>query len=314
MGRAFDQIAGVEVIRTDPHHEQPVDERLHHLGVVIHAGKEDRLVAQRHAGERQALAGGRELAGDLLRMIGVDAQPDRPVLAEDLGELGRDTLRQEDRDARSEADELDVLDRAEAAEERVQLRVGKQERVAAGEQDVTDLRVGLDVLQAGFELRMEVIRLGVRDQAAARAVAAIGSAAVGDQEEHAVRVTMDDARHGHGAFFADGVLGFARGDIGLLDARDDLPADRAIRVLGVDEVEEMRRDRQRELVRGEEAPFPLLLGEHEHLFQLGQRRDPVAQLPMPVVPLRGGHVFPSALAGMPVFAEVLRIHRLSPLP
>ena len=87
--------------------------------------------------------------------------------------------------------------------------------------------------------------------------------------------------------------------------------DRAVRVLGVDEVEEMRRDRKRELVGREEAPFPLLLGEHKHLLQLGERGDAVTQLPVPVVPLRGGHVFPSALAGMPVFAEVLRIHRLS---
>ena len=56
------------------------------------------------------------------------------------------------------------------------------------------------------------------------------------------------------------------------------------------------------------------LGQLKHLFQLGQRRDAVAQLPMPVVPLLSGHVFPQALAGMPVFAEVLRIHRLSPTP
>lgn len=67
-------------------------------------------------------------------------------------------------------------------------------------------------------------------------------------------------------------------------------------------------------MRGEQAPFPLFLGQFEALLELRQRRDAVAELPMPVVPLRGGHVFPQALAGMPVFAEVLRIHRLSPSP
>ena len=289
-------------------------ERLHHLGIVIDAGEQDGLVTQRYAGERQALAGGREFAGDFLGMIRVDAHPDRPVLTEDLGELGRDALRQEDRDARTEADEFDVFDRAETSEERVELGVGQQQRVAAGEQDVTDFGMGLDVLQTCLELGMEVVRLGVGDQAAARAVAAIGSATVSDQEEDAVRVAVDDARYGHGALFADGVLGFARSDVRLLDAGDDLPADRAVRILGVDQVEEMGGDRQGQLMRGEQAPFPLFLGQFEALLELRQRRDAVAELPMPVVPLRGGHVFPQALAGMPVFAEVLRIHRLSPSP
>ena len=310
MGRAFDQVAGIEIIRPHAHHQQAMHERLHHLDVVIDTGEEYRLIAERDAGKRQALAGRGELAGDLLRMIGMDAQPDRSVLAEDLGELRRDALRQEDGDTRTDADELDVLDRAQTAEERVQLGVGQQQRVAAGEQDVADLGMLFDVLQPGLELRMEVIRLGVGDQAAARAITAIGSAPVGDQEQDAVRITVDDAGDGHGAFFADRILGFAGGDIGLLDPRDDLTADRAVRVLRVDQVEEMRRDRKRQLMGGEEAPFPLLLGQFQHLFQLGQRRDAVAQLPMPVVPLRGGHVLPSALAGMPVFAQVLRIHRL----
>ena len=102
-----------------------MDERLHHLGVVIDAGEQDGLVAQRDAGEGQAFAGGRQLTGDLLGMIRVDAHPDRPVLAEDLSELRRDALREEDRDARTEADELDVLDRAETSEERVQFGVGQ---------------------------------------------------------------------------------------------------------------------------------------------------------------------------------------------
>ena len=287
-----------------------MDEGLHHLGFVVDAGEEHGLVAERHAGEGQALAGRGQFAGDLLRVVGVDAQPDRPVLPEDFGELGRDALRQEDRDTRPDPDELDVLDGAQTSEERVQLGVGQQQRVAAGQQHVADLGVLLDVLQARLELGMEIVGLGVGHQTAARAITAIRGATVGDQEQHAVRVAMDDARDGHGAFFADRILGLADGDIGLLDARDDLTADRAIRILRIDEIEEVRRDRERELVRGEEAPFPLLLGQLQQLLQLGQRRDAVTQLPMPVVPLRGRHVLPSALAGMPVFAEVLWIHRL----
>ena len=173
--------------------------------------------------------------------------------------------------------------------------------------------MGLDILQAGLELGVKIIRLGVGNQPAARAVTAIRGAPVGDQEEDAVRITVDDARDGHGAFLADRVLGFARSDIGFFDARDDLPTDRTVRILGVDQVEEMGRDRQGQLMRGKETTFPLFLGQRQPLLELRKGGDAVAELPVPVVPLRGGHVLPEPLAGMPVFAEVLRIHRLSPL-
>ena len=106
-------------------------ERLHHLDVVIDASEEHRLIAERDAGKRQAFARRRELTSNFLRMVGVDTQPDWTVFTEDFGELRRDALGQEDWDARADADELDVLDRAEASEERIQLGVREQQRVAA---------------------------------------------------------------------------------------------------------------------------------------------------------------------------------------
>jgi hypothetical protein len=66
-------------------------------------------------------------------------------------------------------------------------------------------------------------------------------------------------------------------------------------------------------MRGKQATFPLFLRQFQSLLQLGQRRDAIPKLPMPVVPLGGGHILPKALAGMPVFAKVLRVHQLRDL-
>ena len=129
---AGDEVALVDVIGAHPADEELLHERLHHHGVVVHALQEDGLVAQRDAGQGKSLAGRGELAGDFLRVVGMDAQPHRTMPTEDLRQLGRNPLGEEDRDTGAQADELDVRDGAQAGEQGVQLGVGEQQRVPAG--------------------------------------------------------------------------------------------------------------------------------------------------------------------------------------
>ena len=188
-----------------------------------------------------------------LRMVHVDAHPDRAVLPEDLAELGRDPLRQEHGDPRADPDELHVPDLAQPADDVLELLVGEQERVAAREQHVPDLGMRLDVAQALLVLRVEIVVLRVRDQPAARAVPAIRRAPVRHEEEHAVGIAVDEARHRRVRVLAQRVEHLLGADDHLLRAGDHLPADRAGRVAPVDQVEEVRRDRQRELLVREVA-------------------------------------------------------------
>ena len=117
------------------------------------------------------------------------------MLLEHLAQLGRDALGKEHGDARADADELHMRDGAETAQQVVELAVAEQERVAAGEQHVADFGMGLDVTQALLVFGMEIVVLRVRNQPAPGAIAAIGGATVGDQKQHAVRITMHEARH-----------------------------------------------------------------------------------------------------------------------
>src|ERR1035441_4699872 len=72
----------------------------------------------------------------------------------------------------------------------------------------------------------------------------------------------------------------------LLDPRDDLPANRAVLVGGVDEVEEVGRDGQCQLVIGQRGAGDFLRRERGHqALELLYGGDAVLELPLPVGPV-----------------------------
>ena len=91
---ALDQVALVEVVGPDAHLDQLLDEVALDVHTVVDAGEQHRLVAQRDAGAGQLVAGAGELGGDLVRVVDVDVQPQRVVLAEHLAQLVVDALGQ----------------------------------------------------------------------------------------------------------------------------------------------------------------------------------------------------------------------------
>jgi len=91
----------------------------------------------------------------------------------------------------------------------------------------------------------------------------------------------------------------------LLDPGNDLPPNRAQFVRGINQVEEVRRDGQRQLVVGKCRPGVLLGAQAGHQpLQLLHRRDPVLQLPVPVIPVRVGNVPPIATPCRPKFSKL----------
>ena len=70
--------------------------------------------------------------------------------------------------------------------------------------------------------------------------------------------------------FATGVGHFRGVSVGFLDARDDLSADRAIGIGGVNEVEEVRRDGSGQLGPGEENTSTLFFGENQVFLDVGE--------------------------------------------
>ena len=208
VGGALDEVALIEVVGADAAHEEFVHEGLHDVGFVVDATEEDALVAEGNTVIGESLEASADFGGEFAGVIGVDADEEGVVFLQHLAERGGDALGEKDGDAGTDADELDVGDGSEAGEDALELGVGEEEGVATGEEDVADFGVGFEVAEGGFEFGVEFLFAGTGDDAAAGAVAAVGGAAVGDEEEDAVGVTMDEAWDGHVGVLAAGVCHF----------------------------------------------------------------------------------------------------------
>jgi len=98
--------------------------------------------------------------------------------------------------------------------------------------------------------------------------------------------------------FAARIAHFPRRSMGLFDAWNDLPPDRTPFVRRINQVEEIRRDGQRQLRVGELAAGEFLRRERGHqLLQLFDGGDAMFELPAPVVPVGVSHFRPKAASG-----------------
>ena len=74
--------------------------------------------------------------------------------------------------------------------------------------------------------------------------------------------------------------------LAFLDPRHHLPPDRTGGILGIDQIEKMRRDRHRQLLPREQNPGTLLAAQSNLPFECLERVDAVFELPAPIVPIR----------------------------
>ena len=79
--RATDELRVVEVVRADAHPDEPFEERPHRRCVVVDAGEEHGLVADRDAGLGEARARLGRLARELSGAVEVGVEPQRDARA-----------------------------------------------------------------------------------------------------------------------------------------------------------------------------------------------------------------------------------------
>jgi hypothetical protein len=235
-----------------------LNQRLHDHGIVIHIAKQNRLVAERNPGICQSTQGVAHFGGEFARVIRMHTDEKRMEFLEHLAKGGRNALREEDGNARTDPEKLNVLDGAKLAEKISQLIIAQQQGVSTAEENVANGRRVADVFDLLVELRMEIISGGVADKARAGAVTAIGGTAIGNEKEHAIWITMHQTGHGRMRIFPAGIAHFPRRAVRFFDARNDLPANGTELVGGIDQIEEIGRDGHRELGICENRPGALL--------------------------------------------------------
>ena len=271
-----------EIVRAHPGADEPAEQRLEDVRVVVDAGEEDRLVHHREAAVREARAGGDGLARELLRVIEMRHHPDRVMLAERANELRGDAHGERHRDARREADRLDGGDGADAPEQAIEALGRHGERVAAAHDDVADLGMRGDPGERGLEALDRDGTAAVADDARTRAEPAVDGAAVGREEQHAVRIATHEMRRDLVLDLAERVDEVAGDLVGLVDARHALPAHGTRGIVRIAERQVIRGDRDRQpLALGAPRALELLGREVEHACELIDGADALAELSLP---------------------------------
>src|SRR5690606_38154163 len=114
-------------------------------------------------------------------------------------------------------------------------------------------------------------------QTAPCTVATIGRTTVCYQKECAIGIAMHETLYRHRPLFSHRVQHLFGCNTHLLLSRDQLLADRAIGVLSINQVKEIRSDRQREFLIGKITPRLLLRSKGKVFFYLLNRRDTVLE-------------------------------------
>src|SRR4029078_10289634 len=124
------------------------------------------------------------------------------------------------------------------------------------------------------------------DHARAGAVAAIGRAEAGGENQHAVGVAMHQPRNNAMAILSKRIVGLARRLEVLGADRNVGAAQRLQRVLARHQTRIVRRDAERERALVPAAGGPSIYENYEDALELSERAHPRTGLPAPVVPLR----------------------------
>ena len=177
-----------------------------------------------------------------------------------------------------------MRDRAQLGEQPVELVVGEDERVAAGEQHVADLGRGADPGERDFELALLHGPVLVADHALPQAEAAVERALVVHAEGDAVGVDADHVLHRRVGDLVERV-GEAGRVVELGRPRHHLPADRTRRVVRVHQRRVVGRDHEAEALGERVDRPPLVRGRLDVALEVLGAPDAVLHLPDPVAPL-----------------------------
>ena len=210
------------------------------------------------ASTRRAQAA-RAAAGQFAGMIGMQRDPGgRALDPEGRDHLAADARGIGHRHAGVKADDLDVIDRGEIGHDLGEPPRRQHQGIAAGQDHFPDFRVRADIVErvaiGGVRQRG---RLARPDHFAAETEAAIHRADVNQLEQHPVGIAVHDAGNRRMRVIADRIGALARLAHQFLRARNELPRDRIVGIIGIDQRGDIGRHRDG-VARGD-------------LFQIGER-------------------------------------------
>ena len=225
-------------------------------------------------------------------------QPHGMILLQHGAQLGGDTLGAHNGGAGAQTDDLHVGDGADALDDVLQDLIGDHQGVTAGQQDIADLGMSGHVVDALVDLLHGHFAVVLTGEAAAGAVTAVHGALVGDQQQHAVRITVGQAGGGGVGILVQGIGILVIGILQLLSAGDSHLADGIEGIVQIDQGQVVGGNSHAQLAQSL-ADALLLIGSQGHvLLQILNRLSAVGDLPMPVVPQILGNIGEQTVASL----------------
>ena len=173
MSQPLRQVAIIQIIGAAAQLDEFVQQLAHDDWTIVDALQQNRLIAGGYAGVDEPLHG---LAGDagteFERMIEMGVEPKRVVAPQHGDERRRDALGHYDGHARSDADDLDMIDPPQLGQNVLESIIAQAKRLASRDQHVADRGCRLDVIDCGVDL-LAMAAGAIANDSSARAITAI---------------------------------------------------------------------------------------------------------------------------------------------
>src|SRR6266498_840193 len=216
-------------------------------------------------------------------MIDMDIQPQRVIFRQHVTEFLGNTHRHEYRHAGTNADNLNMWNLTQAAENLFKDFGRENKGITAREQHIAHLWCAFEIFELHLKFLTREGLSGVADDARARAITAIRRALSRYQHENPVRIPMNKPWHGRVAIFRKRVFHHRGKGLHLLRARDDLFANWIVGIVRVNQGYEVRRDIYAEQTAGVQC-LSFRISQRDDLLEIFNCIQAMAQLPAPIVP------------------------------
>src|SRR5207253_9028940 len=133
-----------------------------------HALEQHALVAERDTGIGETFERLLHFNGQLARMVYVHTYPERMIFLQHRAKLRRDSLGQENWNARADPQKFDVWNRVQAAQNFLELIVAENERIASAQKHVANFGVLFEVTERFLEIGVQFLFANTADDATAR--------------------------------------------------------------------------------------------------------------------------------------------------
>ena len=298
VAESHGKVTYIDVVGTDTDLNEALNKLLHYMYAIVYARKQYALVAKGDTCIGKHLTGTLTLFGDLVGMIEVGVEPNGMVLLEHCAKLGCDPLRTDDGGAGADAYDFNMGHLAKLADDVFKPVIVLHESVAAGEQDIANLGMVADILEAGIDLLGGNGGVMLACEPSAGAVAAVHGALVGDEQQHTVGIAVSQAGGGRVGILMQGIGVLIVGILQLLGAGNGHLADGIEGIVQIDQGQIIRSHCHAQLAQGlGNAGF--LIGSQGHItLQILNSLSAVGNLPMPVVPKIFGNIGEQTIASL----------------